>query len=452
MVVTSAFYIFLQSTSWRTTDLLSTKSVQGTSVDVGDQGDQPPELPEPGDVGIPQQEPSREKGDQGDQPLKPPTPLKEPSSKEPKVPAGSKDPQVEVDEVKGSEVRTEEYDRECEACNHFFSSNIYRYNHVTRYHKALLRRCKMCMRLFMFPWDFDRHLDSLHSKCKVCQQCLVNEEMLLDHMDLEHPTVAPEPVVTEDQVTEDPVTLEADCQDCQVKCKHCDRHFKNVAECNMHVNRRHKKVKCPQCENDFVKQADCDNHVRDVYKFVCSISGYSVFKYNKIELHEHLRYDHRSKMVFRCNKCVKVFSTRSELHQHHKVDHGRVKLAEMQGGKFPCPRCSREFLSESMLVNHSRDHKENIYGCNECPWHFNTVAGLIKHCQDTHDDRHFACTTCGEVFASNPNLCKHTQSHHIKICHLCHRIFVSDDKLFDHMKETHLGSTGCSREELIKGE
>ena len=76
----------------------------GTSVDVGNQGDQPPE---PGDVGISHQEPPREKGNQGnqgDQLPKPPTPLKEPSSKEPKVLTGSKDPQVEVDEVKGSEV------------------------------------------------------------------------------------------------------------------------------------------------------------------------------------------------------------------------------------------------------------------------------------------------------------------------------------------------------------
>ena len=228
----------------------------GTSVDAGDQGDQLPAAPEPGNVGIPQQEPTREKGDQGEQPLKLPTPLKEPSSKEPKVLAGSKDPQVEVDEVKGSEVRTGEYDREWEACNHFFSSNLYRHSHVTRYHKALLRPCKMGRRSFMFPWDFDRHLDSLHSKCKVCQQYLVNEEMLLDHMDLEHPTVAPKPVVTESQVTKDPATLEADRADCQVKCKYCDRHFKNVVKCNMHVNRRHKKVKCPQCEKRFVKQAD----------------------------------------------------------------------------------------------------------------------------------------------------------------------------------------------------
>ena len=73
-------------------------------MDVGNQGDKLPELPEARDIGTPQEEPSREKGDQGDQPSKPPTPLKEPSSKEPKVPAGSKDPQVEVDEVKGSEI------------------------------------------------------------------------------------------------------------------------------------------------------------------------------------------------------------------------------------------------------------------------------------------------------------------------------------------------------------
>ena len=275
----------------------------------------------------------------------------------------------------------------------------------------------------------------------MCQQYLINEEMLQDHMELKHPTVAVKLVVTKEQVTRDSATLDISHQDCQVKCKYCDRYFRNVAECNMHINRRHKRVKCPQCERHFVKQADCDNHVRVVHKFVCSISGCSVFKYNEIELHEHLRYDYRPKMVFRCNKCVKVFSTRLELHQHHEVDHGRVKLADVQGEKYPCLRYKREFLSESMFISHSRDHKENVYGCNECLWHFNTIAGLIKHCQDTHDDRHFACTTCGEVFASYPNLCRHTESHHIKLCHLCHRIFVSDDKLFDHMKEIHPGST-----------
>ena len=112
----------------------------GTSVEVGDQGDQALEPPQPENIGATQQEPTREEHDQGDQLPEPPTPLEEPRPEEPKVLAGSQDPQVEVDEVKGSEVQTEEYDRECEACNHFFSSsNMYRHSHVTRYHKALLR-------------------------------------------------------------------------------------------------------------------------------------------------------------------------------------------------------------------------------------------------------------------------------------------------------------------------
>ena len=69
----------------------------------------------------------------------------------------------------------------------------------------------MCMRLFIFPWDFDRHLDSQHSKCKVCQQYLVNEEMFHNHMELKHPTVAVELVVMEEQVARDSATLDTDC-------------------------------------------------------------------------------------------------------------------------------------------------------------------------------------------------------------------------------------------------
>ena len=76
----------------------------GTSVEVGNQGNQLLGPPEPENVGAIQQEPTREECNQGDQPLELPTPLKEPSSEDPMVPAGSQDPQVEVDEVKGSEV------------------------------------------------------------------------------------------------------------------------------------------------------------------------------------------------------------------------------------------------------------------------------------------------------------------------------------------------------------
>ena len=97
----------------------------GASVEVGDQGDQALELPQPENIGAAQQvEPTREERNQGNQASEPPAPQEEPESREPEVPTGSKDHQVEVDKVKGSEVRTEEYDRECDACHRFFSSNM----------------------------------------------------------------------------------------------------------------------------------------------------------------------------------------------------------------------------------------------------------------------------------------------------------------------------------------
>ena len=58
----------------------------------------------------------------------------------------------------------------------------------------------------------------------------------------------------------------------------------------------------------------------------------------------------------------------------------------------------------------------------------------------------------GKFLPATPTCVSTSKSHHVKICHLCHRIFVSDDKLFDHMKETHPGSTGRTREELIEDE
>ena len=148
----------------------------------------------------------------------------------------------------------------------------------------------------------------------------------------------------------------------------------------------------------------------------------------------------------------KVFSTRPELHQDDKVKHHRVKLTNVQGEKYPCLRCPRQFLSESMFVSHSRDHDENIHGCNECMWHFNSIAGLVKQCGDTHDDRHYACTTCGENFRNNADLCRHTTKDHIELCQICCSSFVSEEKLARHVAETHPGAAVHSREQMIEDE
>ena len=153
----------------------------------------------------------------------------------------------------------------------------------------------------MFPRDFNNFLDSLHRKCDECQLYLNDDEQLQKHREFKHPSVTDTQVEAEPQVTPGPATLDTSHQDRQVKCEYCDRHFSSVAECNMHINRRHKKVMYPKCEKHFVKQADCDNHFRDVHKFACSLRGCSVSKYNELELHKHMRLHHQPEFVGRFN-------------------------------------------------------------------------------------------------------------------------------------------------------
>ena len=178
---------------------------------------------------------------------------------------------------------------------------MFRCSHVSRYHRNLLKQCYMCLRWLMFPWDFNKHLHVKQRKCGKCQEYLGNDDLLQSYMEKVYPEVTDAQVEAKPQVFTDLATLDTSCQDHQVKCKYCDRYFKNEAECNMHINRKHKKIICLECEKHFVKQSDCDNHFRDVHKIeklVCRVKGCSVYKYNNLELHEHMRYNHWSQIVF----------------------------------------------------------------------------------------------------------------------------------------------------------
>ena len=74
------------------------------SVEVGDQGNWTLELQQPENVGaVKLVEPTREECDQSDQTPGPPS-QEDPKSREPEVPTGGMNQQVEVDKVKGSEV------------------------------------------------------------------------------------------------------------------------------------------------------------------------------------------------------------------------------------------------------------------------------------------------------------------------------------------------------------
>ena len=66
----------------------------------------------------------------------------------------------------------------------------------------------------MFNWDFNKHLDIKHRKCKKYQHYLKNDDLLWEHMERDHTESTEVQIRTEPQVTTDPVTKDTSCQDC----------------------------------------------------------------------------------------------------------------------------------------------------------------------------------------------------------------------------------------------
>ena len=105
-----------------------------------------------------------------------------------------------------------------------------------------------------------------------------------------------------------------------------------------------------------------------------------------------------------------------------------------------------------MFINHSRDHEENKYECEECKWCFESYARLHGHCRSTHDTMKFSCDTCGEDFSNNEDLYRHVTRKHILICHVCRNTFVSESELQGHLEECHGEKTPRTREQMIEDE
>ena len=165
---------------------------------------------------------------------------------------------------------------------------------------------------------------------------------------------------------------------------------------------------------------------------------------------QHMRSDQWEQLRYRCNKCPFLSKDFKSLDKHHKKDHGRKPIKGSDSQSFPCGKCPRQFQELSMLINHSKDHPENVHQCEECRWRFTSHRRLNEHCRCTHNTKHFSCDTCGKSFSSNDDLYRHQVSKHIHLCHICYNQFLSKSELKDHMNEVHDKAEPRSRERMTE--
>lgn len=106
-----------------------------------------------------------------------------------------------------------------------------------------------------------------------------------------------------------------------------------------------------------------------------------------------------------CTKCVKVFSTRTNLIRHIQ-SHDGYKA-------YICQICSKGFTQSGSLKQHMYIHSgERPYRCNYCDRAFTQGKTLKFHMRRHTEEKPFSCTECSACFRQRDGLKRHLKSRH----------------------------------------
>ncbi|XP_057339755.1 zinc finger and BTB domain-containing protein 41-like isoform X2 [Microplitis mediator] len=136
-----------------------------------------------------------------------------------------------------------------------------------------------------------------------------------------------------------------------LKCKYCDREFKNMSKLSRHQKSHGTKYECPK--------ANC-NLIFDTF----------------IELRKHSK-DHPKE--HQCNVCKKKFLHKNQWKRHLKTHEGKLIAC-------PYEECNKSYCHSNQLNYHIRTKHEKsvLFECDLCKKTFTFKSVLSKHIQAVH--------------------------------------------------------------------
>ena len=161
-------------------------------------------------------------------------------------------------------------------------------------------QCKICyISASMLSGHIKTHTKEKPWRCKYCQICFPNEDILMYHIKRAHAK--------------------------RYQCKHCQKRFVTSGELTRHI-RTHTKEKpyqCEQCQKYFSRSDRLKAHIRTHAneKYQCEHCQKWFKHFKNLRYHIRITHGHRSIQLHQCKHCQKYFSRKNNLMSHINLMH-----------------------------------------------------------------------------------------------------------------------------------
>ena len=176
---------------------------------------------------------------------------------------------------------------------------------------------------------------------------------------------------------------------------------------------------------------------------------------SKRNLHNHIQSAHE-KVQYKCDKCEKNFFWKTALSRHMVTVHGNVHvhIKSIHGNvhvKKSNPMLDKLLSDKAKLIFQKSTQNAPIdtegvhekvreYYCPLCGKSFSKKGNLKTHFQSIHGNIQYNCDKCGKTFSSKQYLKRHNEGVHENVrysCDKCGKSFSRKTHLNRHIKSIH---------------
>ena len=147
---------------------------------------------------------------------------------------------------------------------------------------------------------------------------------------------------------------------------------------------------------------------------------------------------HRETKPYKCDHCLKAFSTQNILNIHRKIH---------LPPEFKCNFCPKMFVQKQNRERHMNTHTgAKPFECEQCHKRFNHSIGLTQHREIHHSaERKHKCANCDKKFATSSDLAHHRKTHSAPKfeCPFCQKKFNQSAHCRVHWKGDRKARIGC---------